>query len=86
MHSEFGVREGTGRLIKLLKSPTIYSTPQRCAFAFCCAFIVCLSSFGGSFIDAAAAGSAGWMLAYLQLHAVKRSVMFGNIFESAPLL
>ncbi|KAG9049344.1 hypothetical protein FS837_010558 [Tulasnella sp. UAMH 9824] len=41
--------------------------------------------FGGSFLDAAVAGCAGGILAYLQLHAVKRSVLFANIFEGFSL-
>ncbi|KAG8895245.1 hypothetical protein FRB99_000687 [Tulasnella sp. 403] len=81
VHSEIGVQEGTDKLTKLIKAPPAYPTLVRCAIAFCCATIICLTSFGGSVLDALVAGWAGATLAYLQLHAVKRSVMYANIFE-----
>lgn len=81
VHSQIGVTEGTEQLAKLIRAPPEYPVRLRCVFAFCCAFVICLSSFGGSFLDAAVAGCAGGILAYLQLHAVKRSVLFANIFE-----
>ncbi|KAG9018949.1 hypothetical protein FRB90_007940 [Tulasnella sp. 427] len=85
VHSQIGVKEGTEQLSKLIKAPTEYSVRMRCLFAFCCAFVICLSSFGGSFLDAGVAGCAAAGLAYLQLHAVKRSVLFANIFDGFSL-
>lgn len=81
MHSQIGVKEGTDQLKALIKSPPIYGTATRCGIAFCCAFIICLSSFGGSFLDAGISGIAGLLLAYLQLAVAKKSVMYANIFE-----
>ncbi|KAG8954363.1 hypothetical protein FRC04_011689 [Tulasnella sp. 424] len=85
VHSQIGVAEGTEQLAKLIKAPPEYPVRLRCVFAFCCAFVICLSSFGGSFLDAGVAGCAGAVLAYLQLHAVKRSVLFANIFDGFSL-
>jgi len=81
VHSEIGVAEGTNHLRDLLKSKPVYSIPVRCMIAFLCASIICPLAFGGSIVDASVAGTAGLCLAFLQLHAVRKSVMFANIFE-----
>lgn len=81
VHSQIGVEEGTERLSALLKAPPIYPKIARCSIAFAAAFIICLLSFGGSVIDAAVAGCAGFLLAYLQLYAAPRSTAFANVFE-----
>lgn len=81
VHSQMGVAEGTEQLAKLIKSPAEYPLRLRCLFAFCCAFLICLSSFGGSVLDAGVAGCAGGVLAYLQLHAANKSTLYANVFE-----
>ncbi|KAG8885494.1 hypothetical protein FRB97_000818 [Tulasnella sp. 331] len=86
MHSQIGVEEGTLRLSNLLKSPSAYSKVARCFFAFCCAFVICVQAFGGSVIDAAVAGCAGFLLAYLQLFAAPKSSAFRNVFEISTAL
>ncbi|KAG9031248.1 hypothetical protein FRB95_002951 [Tulasnella sp. JGI-2019a] len=86
MHSQIGVEEGTTRLSDLLKSPAAYPKIARCFFAFCCAFVICVQAFGGSIIDAAVAGCAGFLLAYLQLHAAPKSSAFRNVFEISTAL
>ncbi|KAG8929379.1 hypothetical protein FRC02_005683 [Tulasnella sp. 418] len=81
MHGEIGVSEGTSRLKKLMVSGPAYSTGIRCFIAFCSASIISPLAFGGSILDASISGCAGAILAYLQLHAVKRSMMYANVFE-----
>jgi uncharacterized membrane protein YjjP (DUF1212 family) len=48
--------EGTRRLRKLMHAPHLYNTIQRCFFALVCSACFGLLEFGGSPIDALAAG------------------------------
>lgn len=81
VHDEISVMDGTQLLNAELKSPPQYGLFQRMAIASCCSALICPLAFGGSFIDAFAAGASGCLLAFLQLYVAKQNAMYSNIFE-----
>lgn len=81
VHDEIGAEEGTVTLMKLMKEGPLYGLVTRCLIAFGCCALICPLAFEGSFLDMWAAGAAGAVLAFLQLHAANKSAMYANVFE-----
>lgn len=74
-------REGSDALRELLRSPPIYPLYVRCVFAFICASIICVLSFGGSILDMWISGICAGALQYLGLNAASKSSMYANVYE-----
>ncbi|KDQ08275.1 hypothetical protein BOTBODRAFT_139159 [Botryobasidium botryosum FD-172 SS1] len=83
---EIGADEGVQRLRKLLKEPPIYGTYTRCVIAALCTGIICPLAFNGAFVDMLAAAASGFAMCWLQLVAVEKSPLYGNIFEISVAL
>ncbi|CAE6479781.1 unnamed protein product [Rhizoctonia solani] len=81
VHDEISAQDGRIKLLKLLKQPPIYSIYERCAHAFLCGLLICVMSFGGSFIDMWVAGAGCATIAYLQLGVASGNPLYSNIFE-----
>ena len=81
VHDELDAAEGTRRIHYLLKSPTQYGVIVRVIIAFLSSAIIAPLGFGGSLVDALAAGALGCLLAFMQLHVASKSAMYSNIFE-----
>ncbi|CAE6504419.1 unnamed protein product [Rhizoctonia solani] len=87
VHDEMSAQDGRIKLLKLLKQPPIYNIYQRCVHAFICGLLICVMSFGGSFIDMWVAGAGCATIAYLQLGVASKNPLYSNIFEvSAAML
>lgn len=80
LHDKLSAEEGTDRLRELLTSPPVYNLWTRCFFSFTCASILCVLSFGGSFLDMWVSGCCAAVLQYLGLNA-GRSVRSVRMFN-----
>ncbi|KAF8745084.1 hypothetical protein AX14_010556 [Amanita brunnescens Koide BX004] len=81
LHDGMTAREGSDALRELLRSPPIYPLYLRCVFAFICASIICVLSFGGSILDMWISGTCAGVLQYLGLNAASKSSMYANVYE-----
>ena len=81
LHDGMTSREGSDALRELLRSPPIYPLYVRCVFAFICASIICVLSFGGSILDMWISGICAGALQYLGLNAASKSSMYANVYE-----
>lgn len=81
VHDEMDAAEGTRLIHALLHSDRVYKLWHRMIMAFLSCGLIAPMSFGGSFLDAIAAGVLGTMLSFLQLHVATRSAMYSNVFE-----
>lgn len=81
LHDNMSAEAGTDALRQLLRAPAIYPLPIRCWLAFCCAFILCGTSFGGSILDMLISGLCASLLQYLGLNAANKSSMYANVYE-----
>ncbi|KAJ7102101.1 hypothetical protein B0H15DRAFT_768868 [Mycena belliarum] len=81
LHDVLSAEAGTNQLRHILKQPPVYSLTQRCGFAFTCASILCVLSFGGSFLDMWISGCCAAVLQYLGLNAANKSSMYANVYE-----
>ncbi|KAJ7654994.1 hypothetical protein DFH06DRAFT_1413223 [Mycena polygramma] len=81
LHDKLSAEEGTDQLRDLLTSPPVYKLWTRCLFAFTCASILCVLSFGGSFLDMWVSGCCAAVLQYLGLNAANKSAMYANVYE-----
>ncbi|KAF7306765.1 hypothetical protein MIND_00468200 [Mycena indigotica] len=81
LHDKFHAKEGTIALKKLLAAPPVYNLWIRCLFSFTCASILCVLSFGGSFLDMWISGCCAAVLQYLGLNAASKSSMYANVYE-----
>ncbi|KAI0323059.1 hypothetical protein OF83DRAFT_1048114 [Amylostereum chailletii] len=81
VHDEISAIEGTSRLQALLHAPPIYNTYVRCFVAASLSGLICVLSFGGSFLDLWVAAVCGGILSVLQLVVVPRNALYANIFE-----
>ncbi|CCO31389.1 Pheromone-regulated membrane protein 10 [Rhizoctonia solani AG-1 IB] len=81
VHDEISAQDGRMKLLKLLKQPPIYSIYERCVHAFLCGLLICVISFGGSFVDMWVAGAGCATIAYLQLGVASGNPLYYNIFE-----
>lgn len=82
-HSRIGASEGAERLGDLLRTdrPPFWNKWARCFFGFSTAFLVCPMAFGGSLIDALAAGLFGAFVSFLSLYATAKSSVFSTFYE-----
>ncbi|KAJ7932570.1 hypothetical protein B0H13DRAFT_2517311 [Mycena leptocephala] len=81
LHDKLSAEAGTDALRELLTSPPVYNLWTRCFFAFTCASILCVLSFGGSFLDMWVSGCCAAVLQYLGLNAANKSAMYANVYE-----
>ncbi|KAJ7786134.1 hypothetical protein B0H16DRAFT_1681312 [Mycena metata] len=81
LHDKLSAEAGTDRLRDLLTAPPVYNLWTRCFFAFTCASILCVLSFGGSFLDMWVSGCCAAVLQYLGLNAANKSSMYANVYE-----
>ncbi|CAE6412681.1 unnamed protein product [Rhizoctonia solani] len=81
VHDEMSAQDGRIKLLKLLKQPPIYNIYERCLHAFMCGLLICVMSFGGSFVDMWVAGAGCATIAYLQLGVAAKNPLYSNIFE-----
>ncbi|KAH7336874.1 hypothetical protein B0J17DRAFT_665221 [Rhizoctonia solani] len=81
VHDELSAQDGRIKLLKLLKQPPIYNIYERCVHAFICGLLICVMSFGGSFVDMWVAGAGCATIAYLQLGVASQNPLYSNIFE-----
>ncbi|PFH54823.1 hypothetical protein AMATHDRAFT_72583 [Amanita thiersii Skay4041] len=81
LHDGMSADDGIDALRQLLWSPPIYPLHLRCIFAFICASIICVLSFGGSIFDMWISGICAGALQYLGLHAANKSSLYGNVYE-----
>ncbi|KAJ6519652.1 hypothetical protein C8R45DRAFT_29694 [Mycena sanguinolenta] len=81
LHDKLSAEAGTDRLRDLLTSPPVYKLWTRCFFSFTCASILCVLSFGGSFLDMWISGCCAAVLQYLGLNAANKSSMYANVYE-----
>ncbi|KAI0035149.1 DUF1212-domain-containing protein [Vararia minispora EC-137] len=81
VHDEISAKEGTRRLRAILERPPIYPVLVRCAIASSLSGIICVLSWGGSFLDMWIAAASGGILAALQLIVVPKHPLFANIYE-----
>ncbi|KAK2461627.1 hypothetical protein APHAL10511_006090 [Amanita phalloides] len=81
LHDGMTAEIGTDALRQLLRSPPIYPLYIRCIFAFICASIICVLSFGGSILDMWISGTCAGVLQYLGLNAASKSSMYANVYE-----
>ena len=81
LHDGMTARDGSDALRALLRSPPIYPLYVRCVFAFICASIICVLSFGGSILDMWISGTCAGVLQYLGLNAASKSSMYANVYE-----
>ncbi|QRV92415.1 pheromone-regulated membrane protein [Ceratobasidium sp. AG-Ba] len=89
VHDEMSAQDGRIKLLKLLKEPPCYTLSlwERCTHAFFCGLLICVMSFGGSFLDMWVAGAGCATIAFLQLHTASKNPIYSNIFEiSAAML
>ncbi|QRV77600.1 pheromone-regulated membrane protein [Ceratobasidium sp. AG-Ba] len=87
VHDEMSAQDGRIKLLKLLKEPPCYTLWERCTHAFFCGLLICVMSFGGSFLDMWVAGAGCATIAFLQLHTASKNPIYSNIFEiSAAML
>ncbi|KAG8692434.1 hypothetical protein FRC08_009782 [Ceratobasidium sp. 394] len=87
VHDEMSAQDARIKLLKLIKQPPVYGLWERCAHAFFCGLLICVMSFGGSFLDMWVAGAGCATIAFLQLHTASKNPMYSNIFEiSAAML
>ncbi|CAE6440034.1 unnamed protein product, partial [Rhizoctonia solani] len=80
VHDEMSAQDGRIKLLKLLKQPPIYNIYERCVHAFICGLLICVMSFGGSFVDMWVAGAGCATIAYLQLGVASKNPLYSNIF------
>jgi uncharacterized membrane protein YjjP (DUF1212 family) len=64
LHREMSLAEGTEILGRLLKSPPPFGVATRSCLAFLTSAIICVTLFGGSFLDMLAAGLCASILNY----------------------
>ncbi|KAF8606958.1 DUF1212-domain-containing protein [Ceratobasidium sp. AG-I] len=81
VHDELSAQDARIKLLGLLKQPPIYNLQERCAHAFLCGLLICVMSFGGSFLDMWVAGAGCATIAFLQLNTASKNPMYSNIFE-----
>ncbi|KAJ7783602.1 hypothetical protein DFH07DRAFT_193503 [Mycena maculata] len=81
LHDKLSAAQGTEELRVILRRLPVYSLFQRCTFAFICASIICVLSFGGSFLDMWISGCCAAALQYLGLNAANKSSMYANVYE-----
>ncbi|KAF7339793.1 hypothetical protein MVEN_01895800 [Mycena venus] len=81
LHDKLSAEAGTDALRELLTSPPVYNLWTRCCFSFTCASILCVLSFGGSFLDMWVSGCCAAVLQYLGLNAANKSSMYANVYE-----
>ncbi|KAF8213229.1 hypothetical protein K438DRAFT_1956639 [Mycena galopus ATCC 62051] len=81
LHDKISAETGTDRLRDLLSAPPAYKLLTRCFFSFTCASILCVLSFGGSFLDMWISGCCAAVLQYLGLNAANKSAMYANVYE-----
>ncbi|KAJ7357192.1 hypothetical protein B0H14DRAFT_2331634, partial [Mycena olivaceomarginata] len=81
LHDKLSAEAGTDALRELLTSPPVYNLWTRCFFSFTCASILCVLSFGGSFLDMWVSGCCAAVLQYLGLNAANKSSMYANVYE-----
>jgi len=81
MHDVVGVDIGSAAIDELLKAPPQYSAHTRLALAYICSALICVMSFGGSFVDMWAAGLGGLFLAFFQNFVIIKYPMYSNVFE-----
>ncbi|KAF8349736.1 hypothetical protein F5887DRAFT_942173 [Amanita rubescens] len=81
LHDGMTAQAGSDALKELLRSPPIYPLYVRCIFAFICASIICVLSFGGSILDMWISGTCAGVLQYLGLNAASKSSMYANVYE-----
>ncbi|KAJ7706362.1 hypothetical protein B0H17DRAFT_919283 [Mycena rosella] len=81
LHDILSAEEGTDHLRHILNLQPVYSLPQRCGYAFTCASILCVLSFGGSLLDMWISGCCAAVLQYLGLNAANKSSMYANVYE-----
>ncbi|KAJ7071193.1 hypothetical protein C8F01DRAFT_1109503 [Mycena amicta] len=81
LHDKLGAEAGADALKDLLEAPPVYNLWTRCFFSFTCASILCVLSFGGSFLDMWVSGSCAAVLQYLGLNAANKSSMYANVYE-----
>ncbi|KAG9124776.1 hypothetical protein FRC07_010268 [Ceratobasidium sp. 392] len=87
VHDEMSAQDARIKLLKLTKQPPIYGLWERCMHAFFCGLLICVMSFGGSFLDMWVAGAGCATIAFLQLNTASKNPMYSNIFEiSAAML
>ncbi|KAE9408275.1 DUF1212-domain-containing protein [Gymnopus androsaceus JB14] len=81
LHDKIGTEAGTQALRKLLREHPIYPLYFRCILAFFAASVICVVSFGGSFLDMWFSGVCACVLQYLGLNAAHKSAMYANVYE-----
>ncbi|THV06006.1 DUF1212-domain-containing protein [Dendrothele bispora CBS 962.96] len=81
LHDKIGSEAGTQALRQLIKEPPIYPLYFRCILAFFQASIICVISFGGSFLDMWVSGACACILQYLGLSAAHKSSMYAKVYE-----
>ncbi|KAH9942926.1 hypothetical protein B0H21DRAFT_823762 [Amylocystis lapponica] len=81
LHDKLSASEGTELLKKILQARPLYNIYVRCVFAFTCASIICVLSFGGSLVDMFLSGAAAAILQYLGLNAAAKSSIYANVYE-----
>lgn len=69
LHDKLSAEAGTDLIRDILEKPPVYNLGYRCFFAFICATILCVLSFGGSFLDMWISGCCAAVLQYLGLNA-----------------
>ncbi len=81
VHDEISAENATEQLEALLNARPPYSKIFRCSLAFGLSALICPLAFGGSFVDMWIAGSAAFILCWLQLHVAEKSALYANVFE-----
>lgn len=75
------VQDGQNEIRTLLKAPPLWSNTQRVCGLGLASFLLCLTSFRGSIIDALISAPLGALVGFLQIVVVGKTDMFVNIFE-----
>ncbi|KAK1228656.1 pheromone-regulated protein prm10 [Marasmius sp. AFHP31] len=86
LHDNMGAEAGTQALRQLLREHPIYPLYVRCILAFFSASIICVVSFGGSFLDMWISGACACVLQYLGLSAANKSAMYANVYELISII
>jgi uncharacterized membrane protein YjjP (DUF1212 family) len=81
LHHELSAEQGWKQLAAVRDSPLPYSRHQKCFIAFLCGFSITPLAFGGSLVDAVAAGAFAMCLAALALFVASSNPLVAKIFE-----
>ena len=81
LHDKIGATEGCDRLRAIIRERPIYGIRIRVLYAFFCASIICVLSFGGSILDMFISGASAALLQYLGLNAASKSTLYANVYE-----